>query len=110
VLEIGPRAWGALTSGLAARAAHVVAVEIDGELAAVLKEIPGPNPKITIVEGDALGLDWQELLAGAGWRGESLSLVANLPYYITSPLIMKALECGLPFASILVMVQKEVAD
>lgn len=108
VLEIGP-GLGALTSGLAARAAHVVAVEIDGELAAVLKEIL-PNPKITIVEGDALGLDWQELLAGAGWRGESLSLVANLPYYITSPLIMKALECGLPFASILVMVQQEVAE
>ena len=108
VMEIGP-GLGALTAPLAERAARVVAVEIDGELAAILRETL-VSPKIAIVEGDALRLDWQELLQGAGWRGQPLSLVANLPYYITSPLIMKALESGLPFAAIVVMVQREVAE
>lgn len=108
VLEIGP-GLGALTGPLAERAAQVVAVEIDRELAAVLREVLA-HPRIAIVEGDALEMDWRELLEDMGWRGQPLSLVANLPYYITSPLIMKALENGLPFTSIVVMVQKEVAE
>ncbi|HPT82874.1 MAG TPA: 16S rRNA (adenine(1518)-N(6)/adenine(1519)-N(6))-dimethyltransferase RsmA [Limnochordia bacterium] len=108
VLEIGP-GLGALTGPLAERAAQVVAVEIDRELAAVLREVLA-HPRIAIVEGDALEMDWRELLEDMGWRGQPLSLVANLPYYITSPLIMKALESGLPFTSIVVMVQKEVAE
>lgn len=108
VLEIGP-GLGALTGPLAERAAQVVAVEIDRELAAVLREVLA-HPRIAIVEGDALEMDWRELLEDMGWRGQPMSLVANLPYYITSPLIMKALESGLPFTSIVVMVQKEVAE
>jgi len=108
VLEIGP-GLGALTWPLAERGAQVVALEIDSELAAILRETL-PHPKITIVEGDALSLDWEGALKDAGWEGQPLALVANLPYYITSPLIMKALECGLPFTAIVVMVQKEVAE
>lgn len=108
VVEIGP-GFGALTAPMAEAAAQVVAMEIDRELVAILQEALA-HPKISIVEGDALELDWRAVLEERGWRGEPLSLVANLPYYITTPLIMKALESGLPFAAVLVMVQKEVAD
>ena len=108
VVEIGP-GLGALTAPMAEAAAQVVAMEIDRELVAILQEALA-HPKISIVEGDALELDWRAVLEERGWRGEPLSLVANLPYYITTPLIMKALESGLPFAAVLVMVQKEVAD
>lgn len=108
VVEIGP-GLGALTAPMAEAAAQVVAMEIDRELVAILQEALA-HSKISIVEGDALELDWRAVLEERGWRGEPLSLVANLPYYITTPLIMKALESGLPFAAVLVMVQKEVAD
>lgn len=107
-LEIGP-GLGALTSALSERAERVVALEIDRDLANLLREILA-GPTISIVEGDALALDWRQALCQEGWNGQRLYLVANLPYYITSPLIMKALESGLPFAAVVVMVQKEVAD
>lgn len=107
VLEIGP-GLGALTSLMAGEGAKVLAIEIDRDLASILEETMA-DPLITIIEGDALALDWAELLKESGWQGEPLKLVANLPYYITTPLIMKALESGLPFLSIVVMVQKEVA-
>lgn len=106
-LEIGP-GLGALTRGMAKKAEQVVAMEIDRELVAILRENLD-SPKITIVEGDALSLDWDRLLLSVGWQGQPLKLVANLPYYLTSPLIMKALESPLPFVSMVVMVQKEVA-
>mgnify|MGYP000906038791 CR=1 FL=1 len=106
-LEIGP-GLGALTVHLAERAEHVVAMEIDTALVAILRETLD-NSKTTIWEGDALGANWGELLQTAGWQGQPLKLVANLPYYLTTPLIMKALESDLPFASMVVMVQKEVA-
>lgn len=107
VLEIGP-GLGALTKLMAEKAQHVVAMEIDRNLVTILKETL-TNPKITIVEGDALTLDWMQLLKYSGWQGQTLKLVANLPYYLTTPLIMKALESSLSFASLVVMVQKEVA-
>lgn len=107
VLEIGP-GLGALTSSLAKQAAQVVAMEIDGDLVSILRETL-VSPKITVVAGDALQLDWAEVLIQAGWQGQKLHLAANLPYYLTTPLIMKALECGLPFTSLVVMVQREVA-
>lgn len=108
VLEIGP-GLGALTTLMAQVAKGVVAMEIDRDLVAILEELI-QEPRIKIVEGDALALDWAELLQGAGWQGEPLKLVANLPYYLTTPLIMKALESDLPFVDVVVMVQREVAD
>ena len=107
VLEIGP-GLGALTSELSEQAERVVAMEIDTGLVEILKETLD-NPKISIVEGDALSLHWRELLENLGWHGQPLKLAANLPYYLTTPLIMKALESDLPFSSLVVMVQKEVA-
>ena len=106
-LEIGP-GLGALTVHLAERADHVVAMEIDTALVTILKETLD-SPKTTIWEGDALRANWGELLQSAGWQGQPLKLVANLPYYLTTPLIMKALESDLSFVSMVVMVQKEVA-
>ncbi|NLL48486.1 MAG: 16S rRNA (adenine(1518)-N(6)/adenine(1519)-N(6))-dimethyltransferase RsmA [Firmicutes bacterium] len=106
-LEIGP-GLGALTVHLARQAAHVLAMEIDTSLVAILKDTVA-GPKATIWEGDALGANWGELLQEAGWQGQPLKLVANLPYYLTTPLVMKALESDLPFTSMVVMVQKEVA-
>ncbi|NMB02863.1 MAG: 16S rRNA (adenine(1518)-N(6)/adenine(1519)-N(6))-dimethyltransferase RsmA [Firmicutes bacterium] len=107
VLEIGP-GLGALTQPMAEQVEQVVAMEIDRELVTILQESLD-RPEIKIVEGDALVLDWEKLLRDSGWQDQPLSLVANLPYYLTTPLIMKALESSLPFRSIIVMVQKEVA-
>ncbi|HHT74061.1 MAG TPA: 16S rRNA (adenine(1518)-N(6)/adenine(1519)-N(6))-dimethyltransferase RsmA [Firmicutes bacterium] len=108
VLEIGP-GLGVLTAAMAEQAGKVVALEIDRELVDVLQEtIVLPN--VTVVPGDALAGNWQEILRGLGWSGEPVKLVANLPYYITTPLIMKALESELPFQAIVVMVQREVAE
>jgi len=105
-VEIGP-GLGALTVHLAGQAAHVLAMEIDTALSAILRDTV-ESAGITIWEGDALEADWDRLLQDAGWQGEPLKLVANLPYYLTTPLVMKALESTLPFSSIVIMVQKEV--
>ncbi len=107
VLEIGP-GLGALTCLMARRAKHVTALEIDRKLVQILREFAAESA-VTITAGDALALDWNEQLKQTGWRGERLKLVANLPYYLTSPLIMKALQSTLPFGLIVVMVQREVA-
>ena len=107
VLEIGP-GLGTLTRAAAEAGAQVTAIEIDRELTAILKEHLDPA-SVTVVEGDALQLDWAQVLEKSGWHGQPLQMVANLPYYITTPLVMKALECGLPFRSVTVMVQHEVA-
>lgn len=108
VLEIGP-GLGVLTTLMATQAQMVVAMEIDRDLVAILEELI-QETNIQIVEGDALALDWADLLKECGWRGQPLKLVANLPYYLTTPLIMKALESELPFSEVVVMVQREVAD
>jgi 16S rRNA (adenine1518-N6/adenine1519-N6)-dimethyltransferase len=109
VLEIGP-GLGALTQGLAAKAGHVLAVELDKGLAEVLsvqfhEHIQAKT--LTLVSGDILKLDLPGLLSPH--RQMCLKVVANLPYYITTPVILRLLESGLPFASVTVMVQKEVA-
>ncbi|NLL43544.1 MAG: 16S rRNA (adenine(1518)-N(6)/adenine(1519)-N(6))-dimethyltransferase RsmA [Firmicutes bacterium] len=106
-LEIGP-GLGALTVHLGEQADHVVAIEIDSNLVDILEETLA-SEKITIWAGDALEENWEELLGSCGWQGQPLKFVANLPYYLTTPLIMKALESELPFTSLVVMVQKEVA-
>ncbi|HHY10913.1 MAG TPA: 16S rRNA (adenine(1518)-N(6)/adenine(1519)-N(6))-dimethyltransferase RsmA [Firmicutes bacterium] len=108
VLEIGP-GLGALTSFAAEAAERIVALEIDSGLVRILQEILD-KPNIEIVQGDALALEWEQLLAEKGWAGQPVKLVANLPYYLTTPLIMKALQGELPFTCLVVMVQKEVAE
>ena len=105
VLEIGSGPGG-LTQVLLQHAGHVVAVELDKQLVPVLTELFG-GQNITILQGDILRLNLPEILAPHANR--TIKVVANLPYYITTPVIFYLLESGLPFESITVMVQKEVA-
>ena len=106
VLEIGP-GIGTLTQGLAETGARVVAVELDKKLPAVLAETLKGYDNVTIVPGDILKLNIIETL---GLRaGEGFKVVANLPYYITTPIIMTLLEQRLPIERLVTMVQKEVA-
>ena len=104
VLEIGP-GIGALTQVLAEAGATVVAVEIDPDMVRVLQETMAPYPNVSVVAGDALRLDLAALLPPA----TTCSVVANLPYYITSPLLMKIFQDNLPLSKVVVMVQREVA-
>lgn len=108
-LEIGP-GIGSLTEQLAKAAGKVTAVEIDRRLIPILQDVMSPYDNVSIVHGDILKTDlkqlWQEQFAGC----EGVSVVANLPYYVTTPIIMKLLEERLPLENIVVMVQKEVAQ
>jgi 16S rRNA (adenine1518-N6/adenine1519-N6)-dimethyltransferase len=108
-LEIGP-GIGALTQQLAIRAGKVAAIEIDRRLLPILAETLADYPNVSVVHGDVLKFNlaelWQEAFAGVG----NVSVVANLPYYVTTPIIMKLLEEKLPFEYIVVMIQKEVAE
>lgn len=107
VLEVGP-GIGILTRELAERAKKVVAVELDRRLLPVLEETLAEYGNVSVINGDILKLDLRELLARE--FGEMpVSVCANLPYYITSPVIMRLLEERLPIASLTVMVQKEAA-
>lgn len=108
VLEIGP-GLGALTLQLAPVAAKVVAVEIDHELIEPLHEKFSPFHNITLIEQDILKTDLDALLAKE-FADMPVCVCANLPYYITTPILMKLLEGRHGFRSITVMVQKEVAD
>lgn len=108
MLEIGP-GIGVLTRELSLRAKKVVAIELDGRLLGVLKETLADCPNVKVVHADALKLDLSALLREEFGEGP-VSLAANLPYYITSPLIMRLLESRLPLGSITVMVQKEAAQ
>ncbi|MCL2578224.1 MAG: 16S rRNA (adenine(1518)-N(6)/adenine(1519)-N(6))-dimethyltransferase RsmA [Defluviitaleaceae bacterium] len=109
VLEIGP-GIGGMTQALLAAGANVLAVELDKQLVPILSEMfAGEN--FTIVQGDILRVDLTELLGDKGTTPLSpIKVVANLPYYITTPVIFRLLESGLPFESITVMIQKEVAS
>lgn len=109
VLEIGP-GMGALTERLADRAGRVLAVEIDGRLIPILKELFADRPQVTVVHGDALKVDLKELMVRHLGSARRYSVVANLPYYATSPILMRLLEERLPLDRIVVMIQKEVAD
>lgn len=108
VLEIGP-GIGAMTQYLAERAGKVVAVEIDSELIPILEETLKPYPNVILIHGDILKQDISAL-AEAYNGGKPLRVVANLPYYITTPIIMNLLRKDVPVKSITVMVQKEVAE
>lgn len=107
VLEIGP-GIGTLTMALAERASKVVAVEIDNKLLPVLDYTLEDYDNVTVVPGDILKLDINELY-NEHFKSGKAKVVANLPYYITTPIIMKLLEHRELFDSITVMVQKEVA-
>ena len=108
ILEIGP-GMGTLTYELALRHKAVVALEIDRGLIPVLDYTLGEFDNVTVHNEDVMQADLEALLAPAFESGP-VSVCANLPYYITSPILMKLLECGLPFDYITVMIQKEVAD
>lgn len=108
VIEIGP-GLGALTQILVCRAASVVAVELDRRMIPILTEQLAGLGNLKIVHGDALKLNYQELIASfTGWK--KIKLVANLPYYISTPLIFKLLTEPVDWDQIVIMVQKEVAE
>ncbi len=109
VLEIGP-GIGVLTAQLGLRAKKVVAVELDKRLLPVLSETLGEFDNIEVVNGDVLKLDLASLLQEKFADCKRVSVCANLPYYITSPVIMRLLEERLPLSQIVVMVQKEAAE
>lgn len=108
VLEIGP-GIGTLTEELLLHAGKVLSVEIDRTFIDVLQDRFGDRDNFLLMEGDALKLDLAPVLAQAA-PGRSWKLVANLPYYITAPLLERFLRTDLPIESLTVMVQKEVAD
>ncbi len=108
VLEIGP-GIGVLTRELAERAGKVVAIELDDRLPPVLAETLRGQDNVEIVQGDCLKLDLAAIIAEK-FGGREVAVCANLPYYITSPIIMSLLESRLPVTSITVMVQKEAAQ
>jgi 16S rRNA (adenine1518-N6/adenine1519-N6)-dimethyltransferase len=105
VVEIGP-GRGAITESLIARARHVIAVELDHELALSLRARFSPD-RITVVEQDVLQFDFA---AAAVQAGGLLRIVGNLPYYITSPILLKLAEAHAALNFAILMVQREVAD
>lgn len=107
VLEIGP-GIGTMTQRLAEAAGRVIAVEIDRELIPILEETLSSYHNVTVLCGDILKVDLAALAEENG--GRPLKVVANLPYYITTPIIMALFESRMPLVSITVMVQSEVAD
>lgn len=108
VLEIGP-GIGVLTNELCLRARKVVAVELDERLLPVLSETLGEYDNLKVIRADVMALDLNRLIEEE-FAGLDVVVCANLPYYITSPIIMKLLEDHLPIKSITVMVQKEAAQ
>ena len=108
VLEIGPRI-GTMTQYLAERARQVTAVEIDTNLIPILKETLSDYDNVTVINEDILKVDIKKLAEEYN-AGKPIKVVANLPYYITTPIIMGLFESGVPIDNITVMVQKEVAD
>ena len=108
VIEIGP-GIGVLTCELARLADKVVSVELDKRLIPVLDETLAEFDNVKIINDDALKVDFHKLIDDE-FKGMSVCICANLPYYITSPVIMRLLELKLPIQAITVMVQKEAAQ
>ena len=108
VLEIGP-GIGTLTRCLAEAAGQVIAVEIDKNLIPILGDVLSEYNNITVINEDILKVDIQALVDEKN-GGRPIKVVANLPYYITTPIIMGLFESNVPIDNITVMVQKEVAD
>lgn len=108
VIEIGP-GIGTMTQGLCKRAREVSAIEIDEALIPILKDTLKEYDNVNIIHGDVLKVDLAALIQEKN-DGKPVKVVANLPYYITTPIIMGLFESRVPIESITVMVQKEVAD
>ena len=108
VLEIGP-GIGTMTQYLAESAREVVAVEIDKSLIPILGDTLSSYDNVTVINEDILKVDIERLVQEKN-QGKPIKVVANLPYYITTPIIMGLFESHVPLKSITVMVQKEVAD
>ena len=108
ILEIGP-GIGSLTNELALRYKNVVALEIDHGLIPVLKYTLGSHANVKVINEDVMKADLDAILAPYFAEGK-VSVCANLPYYITTPILMKLLESRLPFEYITIMIQSEVAD
>lgn len=107
VLEIGP-GIGTMTQYLAEAAGKVVAVEIDKNLLPILQETLADYDNVKVIHADVLSLDLEKLVQEEN-GGRPIKVVANLPYYITTPIIMALFEQHVPLANVTVMVQKEVA-
>ncbi len=108
VLEIGP-GIGTMTQYLAASARQVAAIEIDHALIPILQDTLKDYDNVKVIQGDVLKTDLKQLVCEMN-GGEPVKVVANLPYYITTPILMGIFETRVPVKSITVMVQKEVAD
>lgn len=106
-VEIGP-GIGSLTQALAEHAREVIAVEIDDRLIPILQENLKAYSNVTLIHQDFLKLDLKDLLEEKGIH-RPIKVIANLPYYITTPIIMGLFESGIPLAGMTVMVQEEVA-
>lgn len=109
VIEIGP-GIGALTQKLAESAGKVVAIEIDQRLIPILNESLAENDNVVVINGDILKLPLDRIIEEQLDGYKAIKVVANLPYYITTPIIMKLLEDKLKLGLIMVMIQKEVAE
>lgn len=108
VLEIGP-GIGTMTQYLAENAREVIAVEIDDHLIPILEDTLSEYDNVTVIHNDILKVDIAQIVKERN-NGEPIKVVANLPYYITTPIIMGLFESHVPLKSITIMVQKEVAD
>ena len=109
VIEIGP-GIGALTEFLAESAAEVMAFEIDDRLVPILADTLRDFDNVTVVNQDILKVDLAKYIAEFKNPALPIKVVANLPYYITTPILMHLIESGIPFSEFVVMMQREVAD
>ena len=108
VIEIGP-GIGTMTQRLCERAKKVIAIEIDKDLIPILDETMSAYDNVRIINADVMKVDLRQLIEDE-FTGMTVRVVANLPYYITTPIVMSLLEQHLPISCITIMVQKEVAD
>ena len=109
VLEIGP-GMGSLTQGLLKKAKHVIAIEIDPLMVELCNKHFSDEPHFTLIHDDVLNVDLKALFNDLGFSHDRLLVVANLPYYITTPIVFKLIESGIHFEEMQLMVQKEVAQ
>ncbi len=109
VIEIGP-GLGTLTSKLLEKAKKVIAIELDNKMINILKDRFSLYKNFTLLNEDVLKINFDKLINEQNIEQNAIKIVANLPYYITTPIIMKLLEEKVPAQNITVMVQKEVAD